>query len=163
MISDDKQQLIEALALDTARLLVEWEAFKDIDMERRSTLEYAHINGKKAVLWNQWWQRDLRAAWEAIGRDWREPATVRAVYATTQFLYSNAASAKLGVQWGQPLRAVGRDALLMSAGIVAYGDLQHPTCQHAISRWKMWQNQTFVLGDHKNAILSIPFVDKPKR
>lgn len=166
MIGSEKQQLIDALSLDTARLLAEWELLKDIDMERRAILGYANIansNGRKSVQWNQWWQRDLRAAWEAIGRDWREPATVHAVYATPNFLYSSGACAKLGPRWSQPLRAVARDALLMSAGIVAYGDVHHPTCQHAVSRWKMWQENAFVLGDQRNSILSIPFVDKPKR
>lgn len=158
-----KQQLIFDFSTDVSRMLVEWEAFKDIDMERRSMLGYADVNQQKSVQWNLWWQRDLQAAWDAIGNDWKMPVTKNAVYAASNLLCSTAAFSKLGPQWSIPLRTVARDALLLSAAIVAYGDLWHPTSQHAIARWKLWQDQMFVLGDYKNTILSIPFVVKPKR
>lgn len=158
-----KQQLIQDFSSDISRMLVEWEIFKDIDMERRSMLAYADVNQKKSLQWNLWWQRDLQAAWDAIGNDWKMPVTKNAVYAASDLLCSNTAISKLGVHWSIPLRTVARDALLLSAAIVAYGDLQHPTSQHAIARWKLWQHQTFVLGDYKNTILSIPFVEKAKR
>lgn len=163
MMNVEKQQLIDAFASDVSRLLVQWEAFKDIDMERRSTLGYAQANGKKPIQWNLWWQKDLQHAWDTIGTQWKDPATSRAVHRASDLLYSNAAFAKLGVSWSIPLRCVGRDALLMSSAIVAFGDLKHPVCQHAAARWKLWQENTFVLGDHKNAFVSIPFVDKAKK
>ena len=163
MMNEHKQALINAFTADISRMVVRWEAFKDIDMEKRSTLAYSQFNGRKAVEWNTWWQRDLQDAWNAIGNHWKEPGTSKAVHAPAEFLRSPEAFAKLGVQWSIPLRTVARDALLMSTAIVAYGDLKHPTSQHAIARWKLWQDDTFVLGDYKQAFLSIPFVDKAKR
>ena len=163
MMNVEKQQLIDDFASDVARLLVQWEAFKDIDMERRSTLGYAQANGKKPIQWNLWWQKDLQHAWDTIGAHWKDPATSRAVHRASDLLCSNAAFAKLGSSWSVPLRCVGRDALLISSAIVAFGELQHPVCQHAAARWALWKDNTFVLGDHKNAFLTIPFLDKGKR
>ena len=162
-MNEQKKQLIEDFNADIPRLLARWEDFKDVDMERRSTLGYADVNGKKAIAWNLWWQRDLQTAWDAIGKDWKESGTKNAVYAASDFLCSTAAWSRLGPKWSIPLRTVARDALLMSTAIVAYGDLEHPTSQHAVARWTLWQEQAFVLGDHKNTILSIPFLDKAKR
>ena len=57
MMNVEKQQLIDDFASDVARLLVQWEAFKDIDMERRSTLGYARAVGLLPFLWIVWWQK----------------------------------------------------------------------------------------------------------
>lgn len=162
-MNEYKQQLIRDFSKDIARMLVDWEIHKNINMERRAILGYAQQSSKKAVQWNLWWQRDLQMAWDTIGPHWKDPATGRAVYEASEMLTANAAFAKLGVQWSIPLRVVARDALLLSSAIVAFGELSHPICQHAVARWALWKDQTFVLGDHQNQILGIPFVDKAKR
>lgn len=163
MMNEHKQQLIRDFSADIARMLVDWEIHKDINMERRAMLAYANQQSKKTIQWNLWWQRDLQTVWETIGPHWKDPATSRAVYEAFELLTANAAFAKLGVHWSIPLRTAARDALLLSASIVAHGELSHPICQHASARWSLWKNNTFVLGDHKNEIIGIPFVDKAKR
>lgn len=154
--NEAKKQLISDFLIDTKKMLIVLEKYKNNDVQKRADEIYdAHQQGA----WNLLWRKDLQEAWNAIGPSWKNVEVGKAIYASHSVLCSTDAFSKLGPSWSVALRTAARDALLLSSVIVAYGELEHPACQHACARWELWKQHSYVLGDHDNTLYSIPFVE----
>ena len=152
----EKAQLLDDFVADIPNLLLQWHAFKNSAIQSRALKAYTDAMDLYKP-WNLMWQRDIQTAFDSIGASWKSPIVSKAVYAASDALCSPGAYVPLGAAWSPVLRTASRDALLLSATILAYGELEHPACQRAIARWALWRTNNYVLGDCDGTLRHVAF------